>query len=408
MGNSAATKTGVRWVQLIVGVIVLLFAGIIYAWSILASPLAKEFGWTAGQLGPNFTITLSVFCIGGFISGLITKKTTPMVRLLVAAVLIFASFFISSRLTGNIFVLYLSYGLLGGMAIGFAYNTIIGVVTAWFPDKRGLASGMLLMGFGLNSILIGKIAYATINMETIGWRTTFLGIAIITAVIFIIAAFIIKNPPAGMVFPAPKAKKKADKTDFEPMDIPAVKMIQRLSFWKLFIFFILLASVGSASISFAKNIIADAGGADAFAATMVGVISMANGFGRLVSGWLFDNIGRRKTQFVTSGIAIIAPLVVVLALQTNTLGIAVVGIILCGITYGFAPTGSTAFIGAFFGQKNFAMNLGILNLQLILTSFAATLAGVIKDATGGFTWTFIILAGFSVIGLVLNIFIKKP
>jgi OFA family oxalate/formate antiporter-like MFS transporter len=192
------------------------------------------------------------------------------------------------------------------------------------------------------------------------------------------------------------------------MDIPAVKMIQRLSFWKLFVFYILLASVGSASISFAKDIILDAGGADAFAATMVGIISMANGFGRLVSGWLFDNIGRRKTQFVTSAVAIIAPLVVVMALQSHALPVAVAGIILCGVTYGFAPTGSTAFIGAFFGQKNFSLNLGILNLQLVATAFAATWAGAIKDATGGFLWVYIILAGFSVLGLILNIFIKKP
>lgn len=408
MGNNTITKNSARWVQLVTGVIVLLFAGIIYAWSILKAPLAADFGWSAAQLGLNFTITLSIFCISGFISGLITKKTTPMARLLIAAVLIFASFFVSSQLSGNIFVLYLSYGLLGGLAIGFAYNTVIGVVTAWFPDKRGMASGLLLMGFGLNSILIGKIADTTIKTASIGWRTTFIGIAVITAVIFIISAFIIKEPPKGMVFPVPKAQKKNVKTDFEPMDIPAVKMIGRLSFWKLFIFFILLASVGSASISFAKDIVIDAGGADAFAATMVGIISIANGFGRLVSGWLFDTIGRRKTQFVTSTIAIVAPLTVVLALQTNTLGIAVLGVILCGVTYGFAPTGSTAFIGAFFGQKNFSLNLSILNLQLVATAFAATWAGAIKDATGGFIWVYIILAGFSVLGLILNIFIRKP
>lgn len=399
---------GMRWVQLIVGIIVLLTAGIIYAWSILSAPLKAEFDWGAAQLGLNFTITLAVFCIGGFISGLLSKKITASVRLVIGAVLFFFSFFIVSRMQGNIVVLYLAYGLMGGMAIGIVYNTIIGTVSAWFPDKRGLASGLLLMGFGLNSILIGRIAYNTINTESIGWRSTFLGIAVLSAAIFIIAAFIIKLPGAGVMFPMPKQMKKTDVTTFEARDYTAIEMIKRLSFWKLFIFFILLASVGSASISFAKSIILDAGGADAFAATMVGVISISNGFGRLVSGWLFDSIGRRKTQFVTSGIAIIAPLTVVLALQTNTLAIAVVGIILCGITYGFAPTGSTAFIGAFFGQKNFSLNLGILNLQLIATAFAATLAGVIKDATGGFTWTFIILAGFSVIGLVLNVFIKKP
>ncbi len=401
-------KIGIRWLQLVVGVITLLFAGIIYAWSILAAPLAAEFGWNNAQLGLNFTITLAVFCIGGFLSGLLSKKLSPMVRFLISAVLIFLSFFIASQMQGNIAVLYLSYGFLGGIAIGVVYNTVIGTVSAWFPDKRGMASGLLLMGFGLNAIIIGKVAAATIKMENIGWRSTFVGIAIITAAVFIIVAFIIKEPPAGLKFPAPKKKEKKDENDFETRDYTALEMIKRFSFWKLFIFFWLLASVGGASFGFAKNIVADAGGADAFAATMVGIIAISNGFGRIVSGWLFDVIGRRKTQFVTSGLAIIAPLTVAFGLQTNTLSITVIGTILCGITYGFAPTGSTAFVGAFFGQKNFSLNLGILNLQLILTAFASTWAGAIKDATGSFVWTFVILAGASVIGLFLNASIKRP
>ncbi len=399
-------KASARWLQLSVGIIVLLFAGIIYAWSILKAPLALEFKWSAAQLGLNYTITVGFFVIGGFISGLITKKTTAMARLLIAAVLIFASFFITSQMQGNIAVLYLAYGVLGGLAIGFVYNTIIVTVNAWFPDKRGFASGFLLMGFGLNSLLIGKIADSYIKMPDIGWRTTFIVLAIVTAVVFIIAAFISKLPPAGTLFPAPKGVSHKDH-DVEVKDYHALQMIKRLSFWKLFLFFILLASVGSASISFAKDIIKDTGAAETLAVTMVGIISISNGFGRLISGWLFDNIGRRKTQFVTSILAIAAPLVIVLALQTNSIAIGITGLCLSGITYGFAPTGSTAFIGAFFGQKNFSLNLSILNLQLILTSFAATLAGVLKDATGSFESTFIILAALSVVGLVLNIFIKK-
>ena len=193
-----------RWLQLVVGVIGLLFAGIIYAWSILAAPLAAEFGWSNSQIGLNFTITLSIFCIGGFVSGIISKKTTPMLRMLLAAALIFVSFFISSRLQGSIGVLYIAYGVLGGTAVGLAYNTIIGVVTAWFPDKRGLASGLLLMGFGLNSILIGRIAADMMKNPDIGWRTTYFAIAIVTAAVLAIAAFIIKPPPKDMVFPAPK------------------------------------------------------------------------------------------------------------------------------------------------------------------------------------------------------------
>lgn len=406
--NTVQTKISIRWLYVIVGVIALLFAGILYAWSILKAPLAKEFGWDAAQLALNYTFAVSFFVIGGFLSGIMTKKTTPMIRLLIAAVLFFTGFFITSRMDGNIVVLYLSYGVLCGLGIGFVYNTVITVINDWFPDKRGLSAGLLLTGFGLNSLVIAKIADIYIKTPSVGWRTTFFVLAVVTAAVFVIAAFIVKNPPAGIVLPSPKGAAKKDAHAIEAQDYTPVQMLKRFSFWQLFIFFILLAAVGSASISFAKDILKDAGSADDLAVTLVGLITIGNAVGRLVSGWLFDTIGRRKTQYVMSTVAILAPLTVVLALVTHSLGIAVTGLVLCYISFGFAPTGSTTFISAFFGQKNFPTNLSILNLQLIITSFAAALAGNLKVATGSFVSTFVILTAMSVLGLVLNLFIKKP
>ena len=389
-----------RWLQLVVGVIGLLFACIIYAWSILAAPLAAEFGWSNSQIGLNFTITLSIFCVGGFVSGIISKKTTPLARMLIAAVLIFLSFFISSRLQGSIVVLYLAYGVLGGTAIGFAYNTIIGVVTEWFPDKRGFASGLLLMGFGLNSIIIGRIAANMMKNPDIGWRATYFAIAIATAVVLAIAAFIIRKPPKDMTFPAPSAHARAAG---RPRATTAGEMIRRLSFWSCSSS-LSCCSVGSASINFAKNIILEIGGSDGVA-TMVGVISMANGFGRIVSGWLFDVTAAQDAVCDERRRHHRAPDIILALIRQprrrRSWHDSLRHLLrLCAMM--------TAFIGAFFGQKNFSLNLGILNLQLIATAFASTWAGAIKDATGSFIMTFVILTAFSVVGLVLNVFIKKP
>ena len=401
-------KINIRWLYVIAGTIALLFAGILYAWSIIKAPLAAEFKWDAAQLALNYTFAVSFFVIGGFISGLMTKKTTPRFRLLLAAVLFFAGFFITSQMGNSIAVLYLSYGVLCGLAIGIVYNTVLSVVNNWFPDKRGLAAGLLLTGFGLNSLVIAKIADFYIKMPSVGWRTTFVVLAIVTAVVFAITAFIMKNPPRGIILPAPKGAAHRDAGLVEAKDYKPLEMLKRFSFWQLFVFFILLAAVGSACISFAKDILKDAGSADDLAVTLVGFITIGNAVGRLASGWLFDKIGRRKTQYVTSAVAIAAPLVVLLALVTHSLGIAVIGLILAYFSFGFAPTGSTAFIGAFFGQKNFPTNLSILNLQLIITSFAAPLAGSLKVATGSFVSTFVILTALSVAGLILNITIRKP
>ena len=402
-----------RWLRLAFGLLVLLFAGIIYAWSILNAPFAKplaeggEFGWNSAQLGLNYTLTIVFFCLGGFAAGLLTKKTSARTRILTSAVLLFAGFFVTSRLPAGsgVLPLYLSYGVASGVGVGFTYTTIIGLTTAWFPDKKGLASGTLLMGFGLTSLIIGNIADIMIKAESIGWRTTYLIIAIAIGVILAVAAFIIKPPPAGTIFPEAKSGKKAVAAPAPAKDYTALEMIRRPSFWLLFIFITLLASVGSAAISFAKQILGSVGAAAP--AVIVGIISVFNGLGRLVSGVLFDNLGIRKTQYVMSGIAILAPVTIVLATNMNSLAVGIIGLALCYFSYGFAPTTASVFASNFYGPKNFSLNFSIVNLILIPAPFAATLAGNLYKSSGSFTSTFMILIACSVAGLLVNLGIKK-
>ncbi|MCL2137802.1 MAG: MFS transporter, partial [Coriobacteriia bacterium] len=197
-----------RWLRLALGALVLLFVGIIYAWAILKTPFAGEFGWDAGQLSLNYTLTIVAFCIGGFIAGMLSNKTTPRLRLIVAAVLLFGGFFLASRLTGdNIWLLYLTYGVMSGTGVGFAYTTIIGLTNAWFPDKKGLCSGVLLMSFGLTSLIIGNLADLMIKTPAIGWRTTFLVLAIAEGVVLVAASLFVKAPAEGTIFPLAKSEK---------------------------------------------------------------------------------------------------------------------------------------------------------------------------------------------------------
>jgi OFA family oxalate/formate antiporter-like MFS transporter len=202
-----------RWLRLVFGVIVLLFAGIIYAWTILKAPFASEFGWDPAQLSLNYTLTIVSFCIGGFFAGLLTKRTTPRFRILVSAALLFAGFFGTSRLNpeGGIIWLYVCYGMASGFGVGFAYTTVIGLTNAWFPDKKGLCSGILLMGFGLTSLVIGNIADALMKDPDVGWRAVYLGLAISLGAVLLLASFIIRAPAEGTVFPEPKSAKRSEQ-----------------------------------------------------------------------------------------------------------------------------------------------------------------------------------------------------
>jgi OFA family oxalate/formate antiporter-like MFS transporter len=153
------SRCGVRWLYLAVGTVALAFAGIIYAWSILKAPLAEEFHWSSAALAVNFTLTMSFFSVGCMVGGLLCRKIGFKPTVLLAAVLGFLGFFLTSRMSGeHILTLYLSYGVMAGLGIGMAYNSLISAANRWFPDKPGFCSGCLMMGFGLSTLILGTLA----------------------------------------------------------------------------------------------------------------------------------------------------------------------------------------------------------------------------------------------------------
>ena len=405
-----------RRVKLIAAVIVMLFAGIIYAWSITNTPFVQIRNGdviNATQLGLNYTLTIVFFCIGGFAAGLISKHTTSSLRFILSAAMLFTSFFASSlqivtlQQSGNYFMLYMAYGVLGGLGIGIAYVTVISTVNMWYPDKRGFSSGIILMGFGLSLMIVGRVVDLLGSSESIGWRTTYVIIAIALGIVFLIAAIFIRPPPKDTVFPATKSTKKNSSKD-AAKDYTALEMIKRPSFILAFIYITILASSGSAAISFAKEIMHDVNASDSLAVTTVGMLGVSNGLGRLALGWLFDKLELRKTQLISSATAILAPMTIVFALMTNSVILGIIGICLCGFTYGFAPTTCSVFASEYYGQKNFPLNFSILTLILIPAPFAAMMAGGIKSSTGGFLYAFIILTALTVVGFFVNLAIKKP
>lgn len=402
---NAKIKLPVRWPQLLAGTVSMLFTGVIYAWSILKMPLARELGWGTAELAFNYTLTLSVFCAGGLLSGFLAPRTTPRLRLMICAALVFSGFFLTSQLSADgILLLYLSYGILIGIGVGMANNTITSLINLWFPDKKGLASGALLMAFGFSAMILGNAANAMFCLPGLGWRGTYRVLAAAVGGILFLAALVLKNPPQDLSFPTGmNAQKNAAARDYTPLE-----MLRRPSFWLLFLSFVLSASIGSVAMAFASDLFLAVGADADFAVAMVGVLSLFNGGGRLLSGALFDRFGMRAAQFSASAFAISAPLLVLLALQTGSLPIAIAGICLCGVTYGFCPTLTASFAAAFYGLKHFPINFSILTLNLLPGSFAAALAGAIAARTGSFTPVFLLLAGLSLLGLGITCVLRHP
>ena len=386
-----------RWLRLALGCGILLVAGIIYAWSILSVPLQKNFAFSKTELSFCFTLTLCFFCLGGLVSGLISKKTSIFSRMMAAAVLTGLGFVLAAVNGGKLGLLYLGYGVMAGSGIGIVYNTVIAATNAWFPDKKGLCSGALMMSFGFSALLFGKVASALFDLPSFSWQRTYQLLGGVTAVAFIAGAWLLKMPVAA-------AGKQAAESE---NDVPTKDMIRKSSFWKLFVFFTLLAAVGSAAIGFGRDYFLSVGLAENAAVTVAGLLSIFNGLGRIVSGMAFDKLGLRKAQILTSAVAIVSPLLALLAVVLQAGWLGAVGLCLCGFTYGFSPTMSAALVSAFYGSRYFPLNFPVLNLVLIPASFSSTLAGALVTASGNYLTVFIVLTALSVVGLAVNLSIKK-
>lgn len=390
-------KKDSRWLKLLIGCVTLFAAGVIYAWSVLSGPFKTEFpAWSLSSLQLTFTLTLCTFCLGGLVSGLLAKKFSVKLRLLVAAVLILGGFTVTGTMNGSILLLYLGYGIMAGFGIGIVYNVVIAATNAWFADKKGIATGALMMSFGFSALFFSKVSAKMFEIASIGWRNTYLTLGAVIGGVILLSAFLVK---------APEGQKKAVQESGN--DVSTKEMLKKSSFWKLFIFFTLLAAVGSTAIGFGKNYFVSVGLKENAAVTVAGLLSIFNGLGRLFSGFFYDKAGLRRTQFLTSVVAIAAPLTALIAVIMNAPVGGVIGLMLCAFSYGFSPTVSAAMVGGFYGMKHYHLNFPVLNLVLIPASFVSTLAGRMYEVSGGYLSTFIVLTCMSVVGLIVNLSIKK-
>lgn len=407
MENSSKTLS-VRWLYLAAGTATMLFAGIIYAWSILKAPLAEEFGWEASQLALNFTLTMCFFCLGGFFGSHMSGKLGVRLSIIIAGLLSGAGFILTSLSTGNVVILYLTYGVMAGLGIGIAYNVIISTVNSWFPDKQAFSSGCLLMGFGISTLLFGTVLDKMFQSAAFGWNKTYVVFGIGIAAVLVVSSFIIKRPGQDMVFPESKKKLSSNSENFEVRDYSPSQMLRRPTFWRAFICITFLVAVGNSVISFARDLAISVDATASLATTLVGVLSVCNGLGRVITGAVYDAYGRKITMVGANIIAIFAAGLILAAVNIHSLPLCIVGLCLTGLSYGSAPTVSSAFASSFYGRKYFATNYSIINFALMAASFIATACSGLLVSSGSYSAPFVLLLILALAALVLNLSIKRP
>ena len=187
-----------RILYLVLSTVTLLFLGLIYAFSMFAAPMCAAFGLEKSAVGLTFNIMMITFCLGAVLGSQIEKAIGVKGAIIVAAIM-FAVGFIGTGLFayGNIIALYLFYGVICGLGVGIGYNCVIATTNVWFPDKVGLSSGILMMGFGLGSLILGTLSVNLAN--SFGLGNVLVAVGIVSAIVIGLEGLVIKRPPSNII-----------------------------------------------------------------------------------------------------------------------------------------------------------------------------------------------------------------
>ncbi len=406
--NKTPVNIGIRRGYMLLGVIAMLFAGVLYAWSILKAPLAEEFGWKPTELALCFTVAMSFFCIGGLLGARISRAAGHRAALFISGALSALGFCLTAALNNvPVAVLYVTYGVLAGLGVGISYNVITATVSTWFPDKKGLCSGCLMMGFGASALVLGNLADAMFK-SPFGWRATYVIIGLSMLAVISLTGLILKKPSEDTVLPVGRARKGRREEESQIKDMTSLEMLKRTSFWMIFICISFLAAVGSSVISFAKDLALSVGSPESLAVSLVGILAVFNGLGRILTGVVFDLIGRRKTMLCSNALTILAAGITLLSVKAGSVPLCVAGLCLVGMSYGSCSTITSAFTMAFYGMKHFSSNMAFMTFNAMAASLIATLSNKVLEVTGGYVGAFVMLLSLTLVSLVLNIAVRKP
>ncbi len=360
-----------RWWRIAGGLCMNLALGAVYGWSIFVAPLEKDFGWTRREVSTIFTILVLVFGLTFIIGGRIQDKKGPFWVSITAVVLNSLGFFMAG-FANNLGWLYFWLGIVAATGQGFGYATPIPVMAKWFPDRRGLAVGLAVAGYGGGSAIFGPLGGYYL-IPTYGWRSTFFIFGIIFFVMTLIGAFLLKNPPVGYRpagwTPAPAAKAAATAYEFTPTEA-----LRTPAMYFMWIAYALGTSAGLMVISQLVPFARSKGISLALATTAIFIGALGNASGRIFSGWLSDAIGRLNTLRLMIGVSIIAmPILYHAGGNITTLYLMVFVVYYC---YGTQLSVNASSAADFWGPKNAGANYGLL-----FTAWGV--AGVIGPIIGG-------------------------
>jgi MFS family permease len=397
-----------RWMLVILGMAINLCLGSIYSWSVFVKPLTEYFTGTLGlQVTASdillpFSVFLAFFAIAMPLTGKYIEKYGPRNVTIVGGVLTGLGWLLASFAT-SVPMLYVVYGIIGGVGVGIAYGVPIAVSARWFPDRRGLAVGLTVLGFGFSALITANLAGYFIG--SYGVMNTFRIFGVAMIILTILLALPLKFPkpgwkPAGWNPPAPLAGQHTT------VEFNRSQMLKTSSFYALWACFFIGCLAGLMAISIAKPVGTDVGIETGLATMLVGFFAVFNGFGRPVFGALTDKFTPRNAAMLSFVLIALASL---LMWQVHTVLVYVVAFaVLWGCLGGWLAIAPTT-TGSYFGTGDYPRCYGVVFLAYGAGAIAGPqLAGFIKTSTGSYIGVFPYVLALAVVGIVIAFTLMKP
>ena len=383
--------------------------GIAYIWSIFQTGIANSiFSGDNAAAGLTFSLLLATLTIGSVAGGKLTVKYSTRFVVFVGGIILSAGFFLASFVTAeHSWLLWLTYGIMGGVGMGFTYSTTIACAQKWFPHKKGLVTGVIVSALGFGGVVFTPIVenlIAAFGGVGIGEPKTFMALSAVFLTVCTVGSLFLKNPPEGYMTDSITANSAAAMTsrDYTPSE-----MLKTPQFYLIIFTYMLACMGGLMMIGFAKPIAVSKGLGDT-ATIGVLAISMFNSVGRLLWGMVSDKIGRKNTIILLlTGSAVLSLFV------TSVNGLLIYALIaLIGFFYGGLISIFPSLTADTFGAKHMATNYGFVLLgfgagAILSSQIAGYYKNLAADNISLMFPAFVIASCCSVAGIAMMLVIKK-
>ncbi|HTT40914.1 MAG TPA: oxalate/formate MFS antiporter [Burkholderiales bacterium] len=394
-----------RWRQLAIGLICMMaISSPQYVWTLFTKPISAKLGVTLAELQVTFSILIVLQTFLSPLQGLLVDRFGPK-RLLGAGAVLTGSSWILAAGARDLTGLYLTYGLLGGLGTGIVYIGVIGLMVKWFPDKRGLATGLVAAGYGMGAMLTTFPISA--SLAAVGYERTLATYGLLLGAIGLAAAIGLRRPPDRLDLPTSAAKVPS------PRDVSPARMLRSPLFWLLFGMMTMMSTSGLMVISQMAAFARDFGIAQL---TVLGVAALplaltldrlTNGLTRPFFGWLSDRIGRENTMFIAFALEGVAMTAWLLTRDDAVLFVLLSGLVFFGWGEIFSLFPST--LTDTFGARHATTNYGFLYMaQGVGSILGGPLAALLYQRTGTWVSVFTVVIAMNFATAVLALAVLKP